>query len=481
MNAPLPDPAPALGDPEMLQRLFAAQGPRALALRGSSAAERLSLLQRLHGALVARRGALYAAFRQDFGKPEVEVELSEIMPVLEEIQHARRHLRRWMKPRRVRPTLTSLGCPAHIHSQPRGRCLIIGPWNYPVSTLLGPLVSALAAGNSVMLKPSEFTPAVNAVLRELLAEAFTPDTVAFCEGDVSTAQALLALPFDHFFFTGSTAVGRLVMQAAAGHLASVTLELGGKSPAIIDASADLDAAAELLLWGKFLNAGQSCVAPDHVFVARRLLPTFKERCRALLVQRYGSDAAASPDYARLIHQRHASQLIGLLEQARAAGAQLIHGGAHDAAGRYLAPTLLDCSAIDSPLDSQELFGPLLPVIAYDDLEEVLQRIDAGPKPLALYLWSRDRDIQQRVIARTSSGSVGLNLCMQQYTQLHLPFGGVNHSGSGSAHGQAGFRTFSHERSVLAAGPLLAVRLLLPPYSPFKLRLAQWVSRLTGGG
>lgn len=248
MNAPLPDPAPAQVDIDTLHLLFTAQGPRALALRDSTAAERLALLHHLHGALVARRGALYAAFRQDFGKPEVEVELSEIMPVLEEIQHARRHLRRWMKPRRVRPTLTSLGCPAHIHSQPRGRCLIIGPWNYPVSTLLGPLVSALAAGNTVMLKPSEFTPAVNAVLRDLLAEAFTPDSVAFCEGDVATAEALLALPFDHFFFTGSTAVGRLVMQAAARHLASVTLELGGKSPAIIDASADLNAAAELLLW-----------------------------------------------------------------------------------------------------------------------------------------------------------------------------------------------------------------------------------------
>lgn len=473
-----PSPLVAYHD---LHRLFAAQGPRALALRSSTAAERLVLLQRLHGALVRRRQALYRAFRDDFGKPEVEVELSEIMPVLEEIQHARRHLRRWMRPRRVRPTLTSLGCPAHVHSQPRGRCLIIGPWNYPVSTLLGPLVSALAAGNTVMLKPSEFTPAVNAVLRDLLTEAFETDTVALCEGAVDIAQALLALPFDHFFFTGSTAVGRLVMQAAAQHLASVTLELGGKSPAIIDASADLDAAAELLLWGKFLNAGQSCVAPDHVFVPRRLLAAFNARCRTILLQRYGEDPARSPDFARLIHPRHTQQLATLLSEAQAAGARLVYGGEHEVAGCYLAPTLVDCSDTASALDSQEIFGPLLPVIAYDGLDEVLQRIDAGPKPLALYLWSRDRGVQRRVLARTSSGSVGLNLCMQQYTQLHLPFGGVNQSGSGSAHGQAGFRTFSHERSVLAAGPLLAIRLLLPPYSPLKLRLAQWVSRLTGGG
>ncbi|MDR6676088.1 aldehyde dehydrogenase family protein [Pseudomonas oryzihabitans] len=481
MPASPPDTAPDTADVAELQRLFTAQGPRALALRTSTTADRLISLQRLHTALVARRAALYAAFRADFGKPEVEVELSEIMPVLEEIQHARRHLRRWMRPQRVRATLTSLGSPAHIQRQPRGRCLIIGPWNYPVSILLGPLVSALAAGNTVILKPSEFTPAINQVLRELIAEAFSPDTVAFCEGGVATAQALLALPFDHFFFTGSTAVGRLVMQAAALHMASVTLELGGKSPAIVEASADLDAAVELLLWGKFFNAGQSCIAPDHVFVHRSLLDAFNERCRRLLARRYGSDPAASPDLAQLIHERHAAGLAELLQRAQAAGARLICGGDHDVARRYLAPTLLDCSASASPLDQVEIFGPLLPVIAYDELDDVLQRIDAGPKPLALYLWSRDRQVQRQVLARTRSGSLGLNLCMQQYTQVNLPFGGVNHSGSGSAHGLAGFRTFSHERSVLRAGPWLAVKLLFPPYSKAKLRLAQWVSRLVGRG
>lgn len=481
MPAPLLDPVLPTLAVTTLQRLFSDQAARALALRSSAAEERRALLDSLHQALVARREALYAAFRTDFGKPQVEVELSEIMPVLEELQHARRHLRRWMKPRRVGATLTSLGCPAEIHCQPRGRCLIIGPWNYPVSTLLGPLVSALAAGNTVVLKPSEFTPAVNAVLREVIAEAFTPDTVAFCEGGVETAQALLALPFDHFFFTGSPAVGRLVMQAAATHLASVTLELGGKSPAIVDASADLDAAAELLLWGKFFNAGQSCVAPDHLFVARAIQPAFMERCRALLQRRYGSDPARSPDYARLIHERHAANLALVLQQAQAAGATLIHGGDHDVAQRYLGPTLLDCSKVSSALDELEIFGPLLPVIAYDDLDEVFARIDAGPKPLALYLWSRDREIHRRVATRTSSGSLGINLCMQQYTQVNLPFGGVNHSGLGSAHGLAGFRAFSHERSVMTAGPLLAIRLLFPPYSPAKLRLARWVTRLVGRG
>ncbi|KTS97886.1 aldehyde dehydrogenase [Pseudomonas oryzihabitans] len=481
MPAPLLDPVLPTSAVTTPQQLFRDQATRALALRSSTAEERRALLDSLHQALVARREALYVAFRADFGKPQVEVELSEIMPVLEEIQHARRHLRRWMKPRRVGATLTSLGCPAEVHCQPRGRCLIIGPWNYPVSTLLGPLVSALAAGNTVILKPSEFTPAINAVLREMVAEAFTPDTVALCEGGVETAQALLALPFDHFFFTGSTAVGRLVMQAAAQHMASVTLELGGKSPAIVEASADLDAAVELLLWGKFLNAGQSCIAPDHVFVHRSLLDAFNEGCRSLLARRYGNDPAASPDLARLIHERHAAGLAELLQRAQAAGARLICGGDHDVARRYLAPTLLDCSAIASPLDQVEIFGPLLPVIAYDELDDVLQRIDAGPKPLALYLWSRDRQVQRQVLARTRSGSLGLNLCMQQYTQVNLPFGGVNHSGSGSAHGLAGFRTFSHERSVLRAGPWLAVKLLFPPYSKAKLRLAQWVTRLVGRG
>ena len=461
MNALLPDPAPALVDPEMLQRLFAAQGPRALALRGSSAAERLSLLQRLHGALVARRGALYAAFRQDFGKPEVEVELSEIMPVLEEIQHARRHLRRWMKPRRVRPTLTSLGCPAHIHSQPRGRCLIIGPWNYPVSTLLGPLVSALAAGNSVMLKPSEFTPAVNAVLRELLTEAFTPDTVAFCEGDVSTAQALLALPFDHFFFTGSTAVGRLVMQAAARHLASVTLELGGKSPAIVSDSVPMKDAAERIAFGKSLNAGQTCVAPDYVLVPSRRVEEFVSQYKEV-VQGFFPRLSDNPDYTAIINERQLGRLRGYLDDAREKGATLVPLFA-EGQQRRLPQTLLLNVSDDMKVMQEEIFGPLLPVIPYERLEDALAYVNQRPRPLALYYFGYDKAQQQRVLHETHSGGVCLNDTLLHVAQDDIPFGGVGPSGMGHYHGHEGFLTFSKAKGVFSKPRFNAARMIYPPY------------------
>jgi hypothetical protein len=300
--------------PARIDALFAAQAPRALALRRSTAAERRATLGRLLDALLARREAFVAAFAQDLRKPPVEVDLTELLPVADEIRHAHRHLKRWMRARRAAPTLTTLGTRARVLAQPRGRCLIIGPWNYPVSTLLGPLASAVAAGNTVVLKPSEFTPHVNAVIAQLVAEVFDPAEVALVEGGVETSQHLLSLPFDHVFFTGSPSVGKLVMAAAAKHLASVTLELGGKSPVIVDAGANLRHAAEHLMWGKLVNAGQTCVAPDHVYVHRSVEQRFVALCREVLAERFGADPAASPDLGRMVHARH-----GPLGRAHAAG------------------------------------------------------------------------------------------------------------------------------------------------------------------
>lgn len=471
-------------DPALIQTLFAQQAPTALALRSSTARERLTKLRRLRDGLLGRRLALYKAFAADLRKPAAEVDLTELLPVLDEARHAIAHLARWMRPQRVWPTLTTLGTRAQVLVQPRGRCLIIGPWNYPVNTLLGPLVSAIAAGNTVILKPSEFTPHVNAIVAELVAELFDPAEVAVVQGGVATAQQLLALPFDHVFFTGSPAVGKRVMEAAAQHLTSVTLELGGKSPVIVDETADLRQAAELILWGKFTNAGQTCVAPDHVFVHRSVKERFVRLCQELIAKRYGAtDAAveASPDLARMISPRHTERLGALIDDALARGATLLAGGRHDSAARYVAPTLLTDVPDEARIGSEEIFGPVLPIEAFDVIDQVIQRINAQPKPLALYLFSRNRSAQARVTAQTSSGGLCLNHCVQQYVHGGLPFGGVNHSGIGSAHGEYGFRAFSHERACLASGPLMPLSLFFPPYtrrtswlSASLLRMLRWI-------
>ena len=291
--------------PDILRAAFEAQGPRALALRSSTAAQRVARIRALRDALLARRQALYDAFAHDMRKSPAEVEATELLPVLDEMRHTMGHLPRWMRPQPVRPTLTTVGLKAQVQHQPRGRVLIIAPWNYPLNLCLAPLVSALAAGNTVILKPSEMTPTVSALLGQMIAEVFDPSEVALFHGGPATSQALLALPFDHVFFTGSPAVGRLVMAAAARHLASVTLELGGKSPTIVDESADIALAAENLMWGKFINSGQTCIAPDHVFVHAGVRPAFVQACLAALERLYGPEAERlrNPDLTAIVSAR----------------------------------------------------------------------------------------------------------------------------------------------------------------------------------
>lgn len=471
---------PSETDAATIQAAFAAQAVTALALRGSRTAERRDKLRRLSRAVLARRERWYAAFRLDLGKPEVEVELTELLPVLDEAGHAIAHLRRWMRPQRVGATLTTLGARACVQYQPRGRCLIIGPWNYPLNTVLGPLVSAVAAGNTAIIKPSEFTPHVNALLEEVVAEVFDPAEVTVVHGAVQTSTQLLALPFDHIFFTGSPAVGKVVMAAAALNLTSVTLELGGKSPVIVDASADIEAAVRMLVWGKLTNAGQTCVAPDHVYVHRSIAGHFIACWRKAITECYGSDAATvmkSRSLARMVSIRHAKRVAGLVDDALARGAQRLDGGEHHTCSRYIAPTLLGNVPEDALIESEEIFGPVMPLRTFDVLDEVIDRINAAPKPLALYVFARDKHCIDRVQRDTSSGSFAVNLCVQQYAHAKLPFGGVNQSGLGNAHGWHGFRAFSHERACLRNTPFNGLKLFFPPYTPMKLRLSRLLVRL----
>ncbi|MFP3614499.1 aldehyde dehydrogenase family protein [Paraburkholderia sp. SIMBA_050] len=467
-------------DSGVVQTIFSRQQSMALQLRQSTAAERIRKIERLRDAVLDHRDAFYAAFTADLGKPSVEVNLTELLPVVDEARDAIRHLSRWMRPARVAPTLTTLGTSARVLHQPRGRCLIIGPWNYPLNTLLGPLVSAVAAGNTAILKPSELTPNVNAVVDAVVRMAFDPAEVAVVHGGVQTAQLLLTLPFDHVFFTGSPAVGKLVMAAASVNLASVTLELGGKSPVIVDETADLVRAAELIIWGKLTNAGQSCVAPDHVFVHSNVKERLVSLCKDEITRRYGASSeavAASPDFGRIIDERHTARVADLIGNAVACGATLVTGGHHDSSARYVSPTLLTDVPADARIASEEIFGPVLPIEAFHSIDEVIRRINAAPKPLALYLWSRHKETVRRVTEQTSSGGLCVNHCMQQYAHIGLPFGGVNNSGLGSAHGHFGFKAFSHERAMLVAGPLMLLRWFFPPYTDGRIRLSQMLVRL----
>jgi aldehyde dehydrogenase (NAD+) len=462
-------------DLQLIPQLFEGQRETALRLRTSSAQERRRKLEQLRDGLLGRREALYDAFNKDFRKPTAEVDLTELLPVIDEIQMALRNLKGWMKPRRVRSTLVTLGTSARITYQGKGRCLIIGPWNYPVSTLLGPLVFAIAAGNTVILKPSEFVPSVNAVLAELIAEVFDLTEVAVVQGGADTAQCLLSYPFDHIFFTGSPQVGKWVMEAASRHLTSITLELGGKSPVIVDESADLRRAAEVILWGKLINAGQTCIAPDTLFVHRNVRDTFLAHCRELIVRRFGSSDAeviASPDLARIVNVRHAGRIAALVDDALAQGAQLVCGGQHDVNNCFVAPTLLADIPDAARIMEEEIFGPVLPVIEFSEIDEVINAINARPKPLALYVWSRRKTCIDKVCRETSSGSAVINHCMLQFAHSRLPFGGVNHSGIGNSHGEFGFKAFSHERATLQGGPILVVKAFFPPYTSVKRRLTK---------
>ena len=443
------------------QEIFHLQAATALRLRQSTWQERVAKIRKLREAVIARTEDWYRAAQADFGKPAGEVDLAEILPVCLEANDAIRNLKKWMKPQRVRPTLLTLGTRSHVQYVPRGRCLIIGPFNYPVNLTLGPLVSAIAAGNTAIIKPSELTPHLSALISEVVREVFSPDEVAIFQGDAQLAAELQKLPFDHVFFTGSPAIGKHVMAAAASHLASVTLELGGKSPTIVDASADLRLAAKNIMWAKFANAGQTCIAPDHVYVHHSVKNEWVQCCREELEKAYGHDLQQqldSPHLARIVNPRHTARINSLLDDAKALGARVLTGGKGVTESCFVQPTLLDQTPHNARVMHEEIFGPLLPVIGYNALDDVIAAINAEPKPLALYIYSRNRADIAKVLQQTASGGACVNHALVQFLHGRLPFGGVNNSGLGNAHGHYGFKAFSHERAVVQTQLPLAATL-----------------------
>ncbi len=448
-----------------IRRVFESQRATALRLRSSSVAERIAKLKRLRTAVLSHSQAIIEAGHLDMRRPPAEVEFGELMPVIMDISDACKHLNKWLRPKRVWPTLMMFGTSSQIRYEPRGRCLIIAPWNYPVNLSFGPLIAAIASGNAVMLKTSEMAPNFSAVMVKIIREVFSENEIAIFEGDASVATSLLALPFDHIFFTGAPAIGKIVMAAAARHLASVTLELGGKSPTIIDDTADLDLAVRTIGWTKFMNSGQTCIAPDHLYVheavADKVIALFKQR----LDQWYGeNEAAKSAAFTRVINQRHTRRIGALLSDARQRGAKVLYGGVVDEPAHFVAPTLLTDIPADASIMQEEIFGPLLPIIRFSSLDEVIDRINAAPKPLALYIWSRNKATADTVIQRTSAGGTCINHCAAQFLHHNLPFGGVNNSGIGSYHGEFGIKAFSHERAIVRTRINLA-RIFFPPYKP----------------
>jgi len=426
-------------------------------------------LHRLKAMIEDNEGAILDALHADLGKSGFEGRLTETGTVLAEIGHVLKHLSSWMRPGRVWTPLTNQPGRSMTRPEPLGVVLIIAPWNYPFNLLATPLIGAIAAGNCAVLKPSEISAHTSRVLARLIPDYMDPEAIRVVEGAAETATELLNERFDHIFFTGGENVGRIVMTAAAKHLTPVTLELGGKSPAIVDEDCDLALAARRVAWGKFLNAGQTCIAPDYVLVQEKAAPAFVAGLKTAITDFFGEDPKLSPDYPRLVSDRHFARVRDLI-----AGGEIAAGGETDPDSRYIAPTVLTGVDPQSPVMREEIFGPVLPVLTYRTIEEAISFVTARPKPLALYLFSNSRTVRQKVLDETSSGGVCINDVVMHLAVPELPFGGVGPSGMGAYHGRASFDTFSHQKSVLVKSEWFDLPLRYAPFSKTKMK---WLKRL----
>jgi aldehyde dehydrogenase (NAD+) len=461
-----------------IDKVFAEQKCYALELRKSDYRQRLAVLARFEQAFNDAGDKIYAAAAADFGKPEAEVAMAEIMPVLGELKHVRKSLKGWMKPDSVWPTLTTFGTKSKIVKEPKGVTLVVSPWNYPFNLTFGPMIWSIAAGNTVIIKPSEMTPNMSKVISEIVSEAFRPEEVALFEGKADVASYLTSLPFDHIFFTGSPAVGKHVMAAAARNLTSVTLELGGKSPVIIDKSANIKKTVGSIAWGKFTNNGQTCIAPDYLYIHESIKDEVVAEMTACVEKQYGlgSDARDNDDYCQVVNTAHHGRISALIKDAKANGGKVIIGGEMVKAGRFIAPTMIEGMSEDSAIMQEEIFGPVLPIITFSDLDEVVAYVNNKPKPLALYIYAQDDKAINKVLQETSAGDTCVNQTMMHFLHQNLPFGGVNNSGIGKSGGVWGFRAFTHERSVLEE-KFSAASMLHPPYTPKVLKMIKQTMRL----
>lgn len=431
---------------------------------------RLRQLEGLIRLIEERETEITSALAEDLGKPEVEAYASEIAYVRNEAENARRRLALWMKPERVPTPLVNLPGSSRIVREPLGLVLIISPWNYPFQLALTPLVGAVAAGNAAIVKPSEVAPATSAFLARRIKEYLDPEAVKVIEGGIPETTCLLEQRYDHIFYTGNGRVARIVMRAAAQHLTPVTLELGGKSPCIVDRSANLRVTARRIVWGKFFNAGQTCIAPDYVLVHEAIEEALVEQMAEAVLAFYGEDPQKSPDFGRIINRRHLERLERLLED----GGRPVVGGFIDREDRYFAPTILQEVDLSARIMEEEIFGPLLPVIPIQSMDDAIDFVNARPKPLALYVFADDGLVAQDILRNTSSGGAVINHVIMHVSVAELPFGGVGDSGMGAYHGKASFDTFSHKKSILKKPLRIDPGLMYPPYTATKKK---WLRRL----
>jgi aldehyde dehydrogenase (NAD+) len=461
-------PPPAASPVNQFATEFAALRANAPALRAEVAAARRHRLARLADWLVVNRAAIQQALYQDFRKPPEETDLTEIWPSLTEIRHTSRQLKKWLAPKPVGTPLALVGARGWVQPEPKGVVLIIAPWNYPFYLALDPLASAIAAGNAVVIKPAEQTPATSALLRRLAEELFQPDEVLVLEGGKEVASELLRLPWNHIFFTGSPQIGKIVMRAAAEHLSGITLELGGKSPVIVDETANLRDAAEKIVWGKFLNAGQTCVAPDYLLVHASVHEALLSELRRAIQRYYGADneaIKASKSFARIVNEHHFARLAALLEDAEARGATVAQGGSLDVRQLYLEPTILTDVPAGAAVLEEEIFGPLLPVLPFEHLPEAAAYVNARLPPLAQYIFTTSPANRRYLLATVAAGGAAVNETIIQLAHPDLPFGGVGNSGLGKAHGHAGFLAFSNEKAVLQQRVgFTGIKQFYPPYT-----------------
>ncbi len=462
---------------ENITDIFVKQQTKSFEVRSSISEVRKIKLKMILKWILKNRMLVHTALYNDLSKSPEESDITEIYTLTAELRHVIENLSVWMSIKKVRTPLTLIGSSSSILPEAKGVCLIISPWNYPFSLLIGPLISAIAGGNTAILKPSEMTPNVAALIEKMIGELFTPNEVAVVNGDANTAKELLSLPFNHIFFTGSPEIGKVVMTAAAQHLASVTLELGGKSPVIVNACADINDAAKKIVWGKFINAGQTCIAPDYVMVHEEVYGDFMKHLVVHLKKMFdesGNGIKSSKNYSRIVNDHHFDRLINLLNDAKSKGAEIAFGGNTDKLKKYFEPTIIT-NIPDCNLMEEEIFGPLLPVLKFSKEEEVIHYINKKLKPLSMYIFAKTKSFSNSILEKTSAGGVCINDCLIQYSHPELPFGGVNNSGIGKSHGLFGFEEFTNKKAIVNQRLSFSMtEILYPPYSKFSKKVIDFL-------
>jgi len=421
---------------------------------------RISALKKLKNVIKKYEKEIINALYRDLGKSEFEAYGTEIGFVLDSLGNFIKHSKNWAKTKKVRAPIHQFPSKGYIMYEPYGTVLIIGPFNYPFQLLIEPLIGAIAAGNCAVLKPSESTPTVSALVKKMIEETFEEKYVRVIEGEREVTKAFINLPFDYIFFTGSVPVGKIVMKAAAENLVPVTLELGGKSPVIVDKTANLEIAAKRILWGKLINAGQTCIAPDYIFVHKDVKENFIEKLKSTVVSFYTEDASKSSDYGRIVNQRQFERLMTIIQKDKN---KITYGGDSNAGTLYIEPTIIDNVNWQDAVMLDEIFGPIMPILEYEDLEEVIESINDRPKPLSLYVFTEDKNVEAAILSRISFGGGCVNDTISHVASSYMPFGGVGNSGMGSYHGKDSFETFSHRKSILKKSTSLDIKLIFPPY------------------